>query len=314
MKKLIPLLIFVFFLTACTPKDSGNKKYEREIFAMDTHIKLTLYGEDCSEAMNKAETEINRINQKYGIANFDVTTIGDDEETQELLKTADEINKSTGGAFDVRVAPLVRIWGFYSSEFGEKNHRIPTESEIKEAMEASQAGVYLDFGAIAKGYCCDKLVEIIKAEGVESAVMSLGGNVAVVGKNPDGNPWTVGVQSPFDESIYATITASDKMIVTSGDYMRYFEKNGKKYHHIINPATGYPAESDLTSVTVIADSGAYADALSTALFVMGMEKAVEYWRTYGDFEMILITKDGKIHHTDGVNIATQHTAEKIKEQ
>ena len=311
MKKLISLLICVLLLTACTHQEVRNKKYERTVFSMDTQIELTLYGEDCSEALNKAEAEINRINQKYGIANFDITTL-DDEETQELLKTAEKINKSTDGAFDVRVAPLVRIWGFYSSEFGEKNHRIPTESEIKEAMEASEAGVYLDFGAIAKGYCGDKLVEIIKAEGVESAVMSLGGNVAVVGKNPDGNPWTVEIQSPFDESIYATITASDKMIVTSGDYMRYFEKDGKKYHHIINPATGYPAESDLTSVTVIADSGAYADALSTALFVMGFDKATEYWRTYGDFEMILITKDGKIHYTDGIDIQSENELNIIK--
>lgn len=314
MKKIIPLLLLVLLLTGCTPQDTGNKKYERTIFAMDTHIELTFYGEDCSDALNKAEAEIKRINEKYGIANFDITALGNDEETQELLEKCEKINQSTNGAFDVRVAPLVRIWGFYSSEFSEKNHRVPTNSEIKEAMEASEAGVYLDFGAIAKGYCGDKLLEIVKTEGVKSAVISLGGNVIVVGKNPDGNPWTVGIQSPFDDEIYATVTASDKMIVTSGDYMRYFEKDGKKYHHIIDPATGYPAESDLTSVTIIADSGAYADALSTALFVVGKDKAIEYWRTYGDFEMILITKDGKIHYTQGVDINTEKEHSIIKEQ
>jgi len=312
MKKIIMLVIAVLMLTSCAPQKAQNKKYERTIFAMDTHIELKLYGEDCDGALNKAEKEIKRISEKYGMANFDITALGNDEETQKLLKTADEINQNTHGAFDVKVAPLVRIWGFYSSEFSEKNHRVPTNSEIKEAMEASAAGVYLDFGGIAKGYCGDKLVEIIKSEGIESAVVSLGGNVLAVGKNPDGNPWTVGVQSPFDDSVYATITATDKMIVTSGDYMRYFEKDGKKYHHIIDPATGYPAESDLTSVTIIADNGAYADALSTALFVMGKEKAEEYWHTYGDFEMILITKDGKIHYTQGVDIQSEKEMSIIK--
>lgn len=314
MKRILPLIMCVVLLTSCSDKTDENKKHERMLFSMDTRIDMTVYGENGEEALNKAEEEIKRINEKYSVTNLDKTVHQPDEETKKLIDTAQSYKESTGGAFDISVAPVMRIWGFYSSEFGEKQHRVPTSDEIAEALSAAQQGIYLDFGAMAKGYCADRVVEILKKEGVKSAVISLGGNVAVVGKNPDGNPWTVGIQSPFDENIYATVKATDKMIVTSGDYMRYFEKDGKRYHHIINPETGYPAESDLTSVTVIADNGAYADAMSTALFVMGKDKAVEYWHKHGGFEMILITKDGKIYCTQGVDIQTEQELNIIKEQ
>ena len=281
---------------------------------MDTQIDMTVYGENGEKALDEAEKEIKRINEKFSIANLDKAVLSPDEETEKLLSISQEIKNNTQGAFDINVAPLMRIWGFYSSEFGEKKHRVPTTDEISEALSAAEQGIYLDFGAIAKGYCADSVVKILKDHGINSAVLSLGGNVAAIGNNTEGQPWTVGIQSPFDESIYAVVKATDKMIVTSGDYMRYFEENGKRYHHIINPKTGYPAESDLTSVTVIADNGAFADALSTALFVMGKDKAVEYWYEHGGFEMILITKDGKIYCTQGVDIQTEYELNIIKEQ
>ncbi len=312
MKRILPLILCVVLLTSCSDKVDENKKHERTLFSMDTQIDMTVYGENGGEALDKAEEEIKRINEKYGITTLDKTVLSSDEETKALLSRAQEIKESTNGAFDISVAPIMRIWGFYSSEFGKKEHRVPTADEIAEALSAAEQGIYLDLGAMAKGYCADKVVEILKDDGIESAVISLGGNVAVVGNNPDGNPWTVGIQSPFDESIYATVKASDKMIVTSGDYMRYFEENGQRYHHIINPETGYPADGDLTSVTVIADNGAYADAMSTALFVMGKDKAIEYWKSNKDFEMILITKDGKIHCTQGVDIQTKNEINIIK--
>lgn len=314
MKRILPLILCVVLLASCSGKVDENQKHERTLFSMDTQIDMRVYGENGEEALDKAEEEIKRINEKYGITTLDKTVLSPDEETKSLLLRAQEIKESTNGTFDISVAPIMRIWGFYSSEFGKKSHRVPSNDEIAEALSAAEQGIYLDLGAMAKGYCADKVVEILKDEGIESAVISLGGNVAVVGNNTDGNPWTVGIQSPFDESIYATVKASDKMIVTSGNYMRYFEENGRRYHHIINPETGYPADNDLTSVTVIADNGAYADAISTALFVMGKDKAIEYWKSDKGFEMILITKDGKIYCTDGVDIQTENELSIIKEQ
>lgn len=293
---------------------SGNTRHDRTIFSMDTQIELSIYGRNGEKMLDKAEEEIKRINEKYSISNVEKSVNAPDGETVALIDAAQKIKESTNGAFDVGVAPIMRIWGFYSEEFGKKDQRIPTQSEINEALGAAGLGVYLDFGAIAKGYCADKLSWLLRSEGVKSAVLSLGGNVALIGAKPDGTPWTVGIQSPFDDGLYATVKVQDAMVVTSGDYVRYFEENGKRYHHIINPATGYPAESDLTSVTIISNSGATADALSTALFVMGKDKAIEYWQTHGGFELVLITKDGTIHCTEGVDIQTEHNIEKIKEQ
>ncbi len=311
MKRILALFLCCVLLTSCTGKDT---KHERTIFSMDTQIELAVYGSGGEKMLDKAEEEIERINEKYSVANLEKSILAQDEETVALIEAAGKIKKNTNGAFDINIAPVMRIWGFYSEEFGVKIHRVPTQSEINEALGAASEGVYFDFGGIAKGYCADKLSWLLRNEGVESAVLSLGGNVALIGSKPDGNPWTVGIKSPFDDGLYATVKVQDTMVVTSGDYMRYFEENGKRYHHIINPATGYPAESDLTSVTVISNSGATADALSTALFVMGKDKAIEYWRNNGEFELILITKDGMIHSTEGVDIQTEHKIEKIKEQ
>ncbi len=311
MKRILVVLLCCVILTSCTGKDT---KYERTIFSMDTQIELAVYGSDGEKALDKAEEEIKRINEKYSVANLEKSVMSQDEETVALIEAAEKIKENTNGAFDINVAPIMRIWGFYSEEFGKKNHRVPTQSEINEALGAASEGAYFDFGAIAKGYCADKLSWLLRSGGVKSAVLSLGGNVALIGSKPDGTPWTVGIKSPFDEGLYATVRVQDTMVVTSGDYVRYFEENGKRYHHIINPATGYPAQSDLTSVTIISNSGATADALSTALFVMGKDKAIEYWRNNREFELILITKDGTIHSTDGIDIETEHKIEKIKEQ
>lgn len=310
MKKIIPLLLCVVFLCSC----SRDTRHDRTIFSMDTQIELSIYGRNGEKMLDKAEEEIKRINEKYSVSNVEKSILVRDEETVALIAAAQKIKDETGGAFDINVAPIMRIWGFYSEEFGKKDHRVPTQSEINEALSASSQGAYLDFGAIAKGYCADKISWLLRNEGVESAVLSLGGNVALIGAKPDGTPWTVGIQNPFDAGLYATIRVRDTMVVTSGDYVRYFEENGKRYHHIINPYTGYPADTDLTSVTVISNSGATADALSTALFVMGKDKAIEYWQTHGDFELVLITKDGTIHSTEGVDIQTENKIEKIKEQ
>lgn len=308
MKKILIFMLCILLLSGC----SFDAKREKTLFAMDTEIELAIYGK--KKAMERAETEIARLSEKYSVENLENAIKNYDAETEEILNTATKIKQETNGAFDVSVAPIMRIWGFYSHEFGEKKHRIPTAPEIEEALATASSGKYIDLGGIAKGYCADRVVQVLKEEGVKSAVLSLGGNVALIGAKDDGTPYTIGIKSPFDEGLYATIKAQDTMVVTSGDYVRYFEENGKIYHHIINPKTGYPAESDLKSVTIISDSGIYADCLSTALFVMGKDNAINYWKEKQDFEMILIDKDGKIYATERVDISTEHELSIIKEQ
>ena len=159
----------------------------------------------------------------------------------------------------------------------------------------------VDLGGIAKGYASDKLAELLKKKGVKSAWLSLGGNVCAIGTKPDGSPWRSAVQNPADENDYVgVVEISDACAVTSGGYQRYFEENGKKYHHIIDPATGKPAESGLTSVTIICKDGTKADALSTALYVMGLDDALAYWKTQDDFEVILVTEEGEVVATEGL--------------
>ena len=304
MKKICILFMCAFLLSSCT----ASKKYEKEVFSMDTHITMRAYGKSAEKALEDAEDEIKRIDKKFSIDNIDKN----DEETKKLLEFSYEMYEKTGGAFDVRVAPVMRAWGFYSEEFTDKKYNVPTKEELDDAINKMHEGNDLDFGAVAKGYCADRVAGILKESGVESAVISLGGNVFVIGKNTDGAFWTVGIKSPFDEELYATISVSDTAVVTSGDYVRFFEQDGIKYHHIIDPKTGYPAKSDLASVTVVAKNSAFADCLSTALFVMGKDKAIEYSKSDMSFEMILIDKSGRIYYTEGLDPDTIHSKEIIK--
>jgi len=310
MKKLVLVLVFVLILSSC----SFYKVQKKTVFSMDTEITMTAWGKNAEDALNAAEEEIQRLNEKYGMENIDKTVKNPDDETVGILSYAEKIMEKTDGDFNVFIAPVVREWGFYSEEFSKKTYRVPTKEQISHALKLTDEKESVDLGAILKGYCADRLVEILKEKGVKSAVLSLGGNVAVIGSDKSKKAWNVGIKSPFDNEVYASISACDKAVVTSGDYIRYFEKDGKKYHHIIDPKTGYPANTELSSVTVVADSGIYADSLSTALFVMGKEKAIDYWKNNRDFEMILIDKSGKIYYTQGIELNTEHEKEIIKEQ
>lgn len=204
-------------------------------------------------------------------------------------------------------------WGFTT-----QNYRIPSDEELKGLLEnvnaskiqydkASKkvtlpAGVKIDFGGIAKGYTSSRIMDIYKKCGVTSGMVSLGGNVQLLGAKPDGSFWRVAVQSPDDTNDYlGVLEAEDKAVITSGGYERYFEENGKIYHHIIDPATGYPAENGLKSVTIVSDDGTLADGLSTSLFIMGKDKACDFWKEHSDkFDMILMTDDNELYVSEGI--------------
>ena len=160
----------------------------------------------------------------------------------------------------------------------------------------------IDLGAIAKGYTSSKIIDIFKENNIKSGMVTLGGNVQVLGKKPDGSLWKVGIQNPISESEYlGVLQTSDKAVITSGGYERNFTKNGKTYHHILDPSNGYPANNGLTSVTIISSDGTLADALSTSLFVMGKDKAIDFYKKSNyNFDFILYTSDNKLIISDGI--------------
>ena len=330
MKRVTAALLAAFLvvgLTGCGETDPDEAREVIQVIAMDTAMIFTAYGEKSTHADYMVEDEIRRLDALLSRTDEDSViwqlnhadglgiTVG--EEVCGLIETAEAYTQATGGAFDITIAPVVSAWGFTTDSY-----QVPDGAELAELLThvgpehittagdaaALAPGTQIDLGAIAKGYASDRVAAIFRENNVPRGKAELGGNILVMGDKPDGTPWRVGVQDPAkpNEEAYAAILAlEDAFIVTSGSYQRYFEQDGKRYHHIIDPATGYPADSGLTSVTVVADSGegngTMCDALSTALFVMGEEKALDFWRSGAyDFQLVLVTEDDRVVVTDGL--------------
>ena len=322
MKRLLCALICIAFaLTACgrvaAPLEAEAEV--AEIFAMDTYMKLVAYGDGARAALGEATAEILHLEKLWSVTieTSDIAklnALGAAEvapETRELLAAAVETSELVGGAFDVTVFPVGRAWGFTTG-----THRVPEGTELSELLlrvgsaqiEFDGAvvrtnGAELDLGAIAKGAAAQRVVDLLRERGIQSAIISLGGNVQTLGAKPNGEPWSIAVQDPRNTASYiGTVKLVDLAAVTSGGYQRFFEQNGIVYHHIIDPKTGRPADSGLISATIVTADGALADALSTAAFVLGFEDSVELWRSgkIAEFEMILIESDGRIHVTEGL--------------
>jgi thiamine biosynthesis lipoprotein len=239
-----------------------------------------------------------------------VYTLSDD--ILSYLKQEQELYEETKGAFSFCIRPLTQLWGI---EDGGTD--IPSDTDIENEMDyidGSQItltskgiifekdGMAIDFGATGKGIACDVVAEKLSETNVNGAVVSVGGSVAVYGSKGDGKSWHIGIRNPRGEEdeVMGVLECSDAtMISTSGDYEKYFEKDGKRYHHILDPATGYPVDNGLISVTIISDSGFMSDALSTACFVLGLEDGMAYAEKKG-VEAIFITQDKKVYITDGI--------------
>lgn len=300
--------------------DTG-KEYSKDVFAMDTYMSLTAYGSHGEEAVTAAVEEINRLDALWSVSseNGEVYQINHNgegqlsEDTKGLLTTAQDLYESTEGAFDVTVNPLMDLWGFTSGKYQvpSKEELFKTLTQVNQSkLTLSQDGYLtlgkkqrIDFGAIAKGYTSGRIMEIYKEYGVTAGMVSLGGNVQVLGKKTNGNDWNIGIRDPESKegAVLGVLSISDQAVITSGGYERYFEEDGKTYHHILDPKTGYPVDSGLTSVSIVSEDGTLADGLSTALFVMGKEKAVSYWQQHkNDFDAILVEKDGSIYVTEGL--------------
>lgn len=333
----VTVFLAIVSLSGCSftgipvPKQGQEGPAKKSVFAMDTYMTLTAYGDRAPEALDAAEKEIHRIEElvSTGISSSEISRCNQDgeadisEDTSYLIRRSVELCKDTGGLFDITVYPLMKAWGFT-----DQNYRIPDDSELSGLLakvgadeirleeghvNLEKPGMELDLGGIAKGYTSGRVMDIFRDYGIEHAVISLGGNVHTLNDKPDGSFWKVAVEDPSDTSDYIGILrVKNKAVITSGSYERYFRKNGKTWHHIIDPRTGYPADSGLVSVTIVSEDGTLADGLSTALFIMGKEEAVDYWRAHSDsFDMILVEEDGSVSVSEG--IADAFTCEKEQE-
>lgn len=305
-------LLLTLFLSGC----AQTEPHRSELFAMDTLMELTVWGAET--ALDSAKTELRRLEALLSVTDerSEIFRLNRDgaaalsEDTAALLRDAVSLSDLTGGAFDPTVYPLVSAWGFTG-----ETQSVPTDAALEDALSlvgtehlhfsgntlTLDAGTMLDLGGIAKGFAAERCAELLRESGVTAALLSLGGNVQTVGEKPDGSAWVIGIADPNAPSnaIAWLEFYGEKALVTSGGYQRYFEHDGVRYHHILDPKTGFPAENGLVSVTVIADSGTRADAYSTALFVMGLEQACEFWRMLSDFEAVFLTEDGAVYATEG---------------
>lgn len=324
MKKLTCLLwalALVLTLTGCQQEPPTE---ELSLFAMDTYMTLSATGENGKTAITEVSQTINALEQHMSrtLEGSDVSLLnrqghgrlGDD--TDKLLRLAVTYSEETGGSFDPTIAPLVDLWGITSDD-----PHVPTQSEIDALLplvgsghiqwsgdEVTLAeGCAVDLGGIAKGYASDKAAAVLTEAGLTRACANLGGNV-YVWSSGNSQPWNVGIQDPNDpQGWVCTLALDDHFVVTSGGYQRNFVQDGTVYQHIIDPKTGSAVGSDLSSVSIItrydADKheGTRADAYSTALYVMGMDEAIAFWREKGDFDMVLVTADGCVLYTEGLS-------------
>lgn len=316
-----------------TEQSMAVQKQSRIIFAMDTVMELTVYA-DNETVLDQAAERITELENKLSVTMPDseiyvLNNTGSkllSKDTAYLLESALTLCKSTNGALDITVYPAVSAWGFTTGEY-----KIPSATEVAELLKnvdyrkvtlyeqtaSIPYGVQVDLGSVAKGYTGDILSELLKENGITSALLNLGGNVQAVGNKTDGTPWRIAVKHPTDTKNYLGILSiSDMAAITSGGYERYFVgEDGGTYWHILDPSTGKPADSGLLSVTVVGKSGLLCDAMSTALFVMGLDDAVDYWRIQQEFEAIFVTDDGKIYITAGLDdcftVSAQYTTSEV---
>ena len=316
-------LLCIAMLTACQNSDE-NKKVSKDIFAMDTYMTVTAYGKNAENAVDKAVDEINRLDKLFSTGNneSEIAILNESgseilsEETFSLVEKSCELYKSTAGAFNIAVYPLMKEWGFTNEKYN-----IPDDKTIKKLLkyidvskieyDANTRQVVLpqnyeiDLGGIAKGYTSARLMQIFKKYGLSGGIVSLGGNVQTYGYKSENKKWKVAVEnpetSPLDGDYLGVLDITDKAVITSGGYERYFEKNGKRYHHILNPKTGKPADSGLISVSIISSDGTLSDGLSTSLFIMGKQKGIKYWQKNKDkFDVVWLENDGTVTITDGI--------------
>jgi FAD:protein FMN transferase len=324
-------LLYSLVLTACcffaivSCNTSKGRIFKKSRIVMDTLVTITVVSgskDNAEKAINNAfieierleklinffspDSEVSRINKFAGISGVKVSP-----DVLDLLKKAVYVSENTGGAFDITIGPLESLYDFHNKvkpETSSIKKNIPLVNYKELAIDGNKSEVFLrkkgmqiDLGGIAKGYSADKAVEVLKKDGISSGIVAVAGDIKTFGHKPDGGPWNIGIRHPRakgDEDILATIGLSDIAISTSGDYERFFLSDGKRYHHILFPQTGQPADK-CRSVTVITKEGVFTDAFATGIFVLGPDYGMKVLEVMG-FEGIIIDSQGNIHTTPGI--------------
>lgn len=290
MKKWICMVLAMVVL--CLPGCSVHT--QKTIFAMDTVMDLQVWGKDSEKAVRALETLIAETENTWSAVKPDslIARLNRGEAVEhELLQQVQALSARTKGAFDPKLGAVMEAWGFRNKEYC-----VPTAQQLETALQQET----WDLGGAVKGYTGTLAVQLLEEMSIERAILNLGGNIQTYGQKPDGAPWTVAIQNPDGGDHLGLLSVvGTAAVVTSGDYQRYFEKDGIRYHHILDPETGMPANTGLRAVTVICRDGLTADVLSTALYVMGLEEATAFWRQSDDFQAVFVTDEGKIYATAG---------------
>lgn len=307
------------------PSASSTEPLRRTEFMLGTAITLSLYDHQSQVlldeafqliasledtlSINKSGTLIDAINNSAG-----KTPIPVDTDTFDVIQKGLSYSELTGGSFDITIGPLVKLWNI-----GFPDANVPTDTQITtklplvnyknvvldtkdQTIFLTQEGMQLDLGGIGKGYAADRVANLFREKGVKHALIDLGGNILALGNKPNGSLWKIGVQNPLSTrgKTIGHISVEDKSIVTSGIYERFIEQDGKKYHHILDPSTGYPFENDIAGVTIISDTSIDGDALSTSVFSKGVEAGLEFVNTLEGIDAIFVTKNNDIYLSQGI--------------
>lgn len=329
-KRIFSLFLFIFlyffmpFLASCnSPKESLYKESRN---AMYTIVSITVSSDSERKSKDAIEKAFNELNRLEKLLNFysedsEISMINKyagkspvkvSQDTFDIIQKAIYVSEKTEGMFDITVGPLVRVWDFQNALIpddkiiknrtkliGYKNIILDKE---KSTVFIKKKGIEIDLGGIIKGYSAERAVDVLKKNGIKSGIVAVAGDIKTFGMRSDNKPWRIGIQNPREKEdnseIVAFIDISDLAISTSGDYQKYFIKDGKRFHHLLNPMTGYPV-NDFQSVTIISDDAALVDAFATGIFILGQEKGINLLKRLG-LDGIIIDKDGKIIVTDGI--------------
>lgn len=343
MKKLYLLFIILIGIVFVGCKKEEYKSYGKEVFAMGSYMNIDIFSTE--EVDNKvfekientirdveykmsindknAKSEVDKINEKAGIEFVKVS-----KDTFDLIEKGIKYTKETNENLDISIGSVVELW---SIGFEEAN--VPNEDKIKKTLDLvdinkieldknnnsvmlKQKGMMIDLGAVAKGYVGEKIKSIILDSGYNHGILNIGGNILCIGEKFDSNPYKVGIRDGKKEKsdYIGIVEIVDKSVVTSGIYERNFTQNGKMYHHILDRKTGYPVENNLQGISIISDDSTYCDALSTAVFSMGLEKGLDYINNKKNVEAIFVTKDNKIYVTKGLKDNFKLTSQEYKLQ